>query len=78
MQGLGAVEAEGTTRDHAQAIVDAFDDAVGETVADAGEDTAEATKEIEAALAEADAWIEMSGAKSYQPSSTSSGPSWRG
>src|SRR5205823_4988499 len=27
----------------------------------------QATKEIEAALAEADAWLEMSGAKSYQP-----------
>jgi hypothetical protein len=27
----------------------------------------EATKEIEAALAEADAWLEMSGAKSYEP-----------
>jgi hypothetical protein len=27
----------------------------------------EATREIEAALAEADAWIEMSGAKSYEP-----------
>jgi hypothetical protein len=27
----------------------------------------EATREIETALAEADAWIEMSGAKSYEP-----------
>jgi hypothetical protein len=27
----------------------------------------EATREIEAALAEADAWLEMSGAKSYEP-----------
>src|SRR6266498_183970 len=27
----------------------------------------QATKEIEAALAEADAWLEMSGAKSYEP-----------
>jgi hypothetical protein len=27
----------------------------------------QATKEIEAALAEADAWLEMSGAKSYGP-----------
>jgi hypothetical protein len=27
----------------------------------------EATSEIEAALAEADAWLEMSGAKSYEP-----------
>jgi hypothetical protein len=26
-----------------------------------------ATREIEAALAEADAWLEMSGAKSYEP-----------
>ncbi len=27
----------------------------------------QATREIEAALAEADAWLEMSGAKSYEP-----------
>jgi len=27
----------------------------------------DATREIEAALAEADAWLEMSGAKSYEP-----------
>jgi tetratricopeptide (TPR) repeat protein len=35
-----------------------------------------ATREIEAALAEAEAWLEMSGAKS--PSSTSSAPNWHG
>jgi hypothetical protein len=28
---------------------------------------AEATKEIEASLAEASAWLEMSGAKGYEP-----------
>ena len=37
-EGLWAVEAEGAPGDHAQAIVEPFDDAVGETVADVGED----------------------------------------
>jgi hypothetical protein len=37
-QRPGAVEAEGTTGDHAQAVVDPFDDAVGEAVGDVGED----------------------------------------
>jgi hypothetical protein len=36
----------------------------------------EAMREIEVAFAEADAWLEMSGAKSYEPFLLSSAPSW--
>ena len=37
-QGLRGMEAEGATGDHSQTIVEAFDDAIGEAVADVGED----------------------------------------
>jgi tetratricopeptide (TPR) repeat protein len=38
----------------------------------------QATRDVEAALAEADSWLEMSGAKSCEPSFASSARSWHG
>ena len=36
------------------------------------------SRAVETRLAQADAWLEMSGAKSYELSSTSSAPGWLG
>jgi hypothetical protein len=38
-QWFGRMEAEGATSDHSQTIVEAFDDAIGEAVADVGKDS---------------------------------------
>lgn len=35
-EGAGGMEAEGAAGDHSEAVVDAFDDAIGEAVADVG------------------------------------------
>ena len=40
-QGLRTVEAEGASRDHAQLVVESFDDAVGEPLLELGDDVVE-------------------------------------